>query len=83
MGFDVRKKAWSERMFDVAGLDIDKFPRAEQAGTAVGEASDAVAGKLGLPKGVVCVTGGHDQPCTALGAGIISGGSAVYGTGDG
>ena len=81
MGFDARNRCWSERIFDVAGLDMEKFPRAEQAGTVVGEVSDEAADSLGLPHGVKCVTGGHDQPCTALGAGIVSGGSAVYGTG--
>jgi xylulokinase len=81
MGFDVRAKQWSQRMFDVAGVDMDKFPRAAQAGTVVGTVSDVVAVELGLPKGVRCVTGGHDQPCNALGAGITTGGSAVYGTG--
>jgi xylulokinase len=81
MGFDVRRMEWSPRIFEVAGLDIDKFPRAVQAGTIIGTVSDTVADELGLPRGVQCVTGGHDQPCNALGAGVITGGSAVYGTG--
>ncbi len=81
MGFDVREKHWSEEIFNVADIDIGKLPRAEQAGTVVGTVSDAAADRLGLPRGVKCVTGGHDQPCNALGAGIIAGGSAVYGTG--
>jgi len=81
MGFDVRKKEWSERLFSIAGLDVEKFPKAAQSGTIVGKVSPKVAGELGLPPGVTCVTGGHDQPCNALGAGILTGGSAVYGTG--
>lgn len=81
MAFDVRRMEWSPRMFDVAGIDVDKFPEIAQAGTVVGEVSQAAAADLGLPAGIACVTGGHDQPCNALGAGIIAGGSAVYGTG--
>lgn len=81
MGFDVRAKQWSERLFDIAELDIEKFPAAVQSGTQVGEVAGTVAAELGLPRGVICVTGGHDQPCNALGAGILTGGSAVYGTG--
>ena len=81
MGFDVREKRWSEKLFRIAGLDVDKFPKAVQSGTIVGEVSEHMAAELGLPKGVKCVTGGHDQPCNALGAGITTGGRAVYGAG--
>lgn len=81
MGFDVRAKRWSERLFEIAELDPAKFPIAVQSGTLVGKVADTVANELGLPRGVKCVTGGHDQPCNALGAGILTGGSAVYGTG--
>jgi len=81
MGFDVRAMRWSDKLFDIAGLDIEKFPRAAPSGTVVGEVSDTAAADLGLARGVTCVAGGHDQPCNALGAGITSGGLAVYGTG--
>jgi xylulokinase len=81
MAFDVKSTRWSEKMLSIAGLDESLFPSVAPSGTAIGEVASSVAEELGLPKGVVAVTGGHDQPCNALGAGIIRSGTAVYGTG--
>ena len=40
-----------------------------------------IAGELNLPEKTFIVTGGHDQPCSALGAGAIEPGIAVYSSG--
>ena len=81
MAFDVREKRWSRRMLEIAGLDERLFPDVAPSGTPVGTVSDRAAEELGLPKGVVAVTGGHDQPCNALGSGIVVEGMAAYGVG--
>src|SRR5690606_17838157 len=78
---DVRKGAWSEEILAIAGIDRGKLARTAPAGTPVGEVPAAVAAELGLPKGVVVSTGGHDQPMGALGTGIVHSGEAVYATG--
>ena len=51
------------------------------SGTIIGEIGKKVSGELNLPSGVVVVAGGHDQPCGALGAGIIRGGEVMDATG--
>ncbi|MGQ9628738.1 MAG: FGGY-family carbohydrate kinase [bacterium] len=71
MAFDIIEKQWSERMISLAGIDGDLFPKVRPSGEVVGEVSPKVASDLGLPRGVKVVTRGHDQPCGALGAGII------------
>ncbi len=71
MAFDVRKKEWSPEMLKIAEVDVSLFPEAKPSGEVVGKLSDSVAYELGLPKGVRAVTGGHDQPCGALGSGVI------------
>ncbi|HIE03492.1 MAG TPA: hypothetical protein EYP61_01905 [Candidatus Latescibacteria bacterium] len=81
MAFDVRKKAWSDRMLDVAGLPEDIFPKVVPSGTVVGEVPRKRAEELGLPEGVLAVTGGHDQPCNALGSGVVREKVAAYGVG--
>ena len=43
--------------------------------------SRAIAEELGLPPGLMLVTGGHDQTCAALGAGAIREGLGVVSTG--
>ena len=81
MAFNVTNKEWSTEILDTAGVSADKFGEAVQAGTIVGEIKPSVAEELGLPKDVLLVSGGHDQPCAALGAGVLNAGMAVDGLG--
>ena len=81
MAFDIINKCWSEKMLALADVDPKLFPETAPSGTVIGEVNTKVADELGLPHGVVCVTGGHDQPCGALGAGIIRSGEVMDATG--
>ncbi len=81
MGFDVVGKKWSEELMDCAELDLNKFGEPVQAGAIVGEIPARLADELGLPRGVLLVAGGHDQPCAALGAGAIRSNIASDGMG--
>ena len=81
MAFDIITKSWSEKMLGLANINASLFPDAAPSGTLIGEVSPKVADELSLPQGVVCVTGGHDQPCGALGAGIIRSGEVMDATG--
>jgi xylulokinase len=71
---------WRE-IFDSIGFDVERFPKVQPSGTPIGQVPDSVAAAWGLPKGVVAVTGGHDQPAAALGCGVISPGQGCYGIG--
>ena len=68
-------------MFDLSDIDATLLPDTVPSGTIIGEIGKKVSGELGLPSGVVVVAGGHDQPCGALGAGIIRGGEVMDATG--
>ena len=81
MAFDIIKKQWSSEILDCAGIDRDKFGDPIQSGTIVGEVTRSGADDLGLPAGTLLVSGGHDQPCAALGAGAIRSSQAVDGLG--
>jgi len=81
MLFDVRKHEWSAEILDSVGLDRSRLARTLPSGAVVGTVPPEVARELGLPEGVIVVTGGHDQTCGALGAGVASPGRAVYATG--
>lgn len=81
MAFDVRTKQWSDCILKQADLNVALFPDVAPSGTAIGTVSRKAADELGLPHGVVVATGGHDQPCNALGSGIIRPGMAAYGIG--
>lgn len=81
MAFDVINKKWSSEILDCAGIDENKFGEPVQAGTIVGQIANSVARNLGLSQNVLLVAGGHDQPCAALGAGVIKSDLAVDGLG--
>ena len=70
MLFDVIQKDWSEQMLNMINMDSSMFSSPAASGTIIGEIGSDIAKDLGLPENVVGVTGGHDQPCGALGAGI-------------
>ncbi len=79
--FDVVAKAWSPEMLDGAGVDEGKLGESVLSGTVIGELGRGLAEELGIPAGALLVAGGHDQPCAALGAGVIGPGIAVDGLG--
>lgn len=81
MLFDVRQHAWSPEILDAVGLGPERLARPLESGTVSGTIPSAIARELGLGDGVSVVTGGHDQPCGALGAGATQPGLAMYATG--
>ncbi len=81
MLFDVRAHEWDEGILSEVGLDRERLAPAVPSGMAVGTIPSSVAAELGLPEDVPVVAGGHDQPCGALGAGVVEPGVAMYATG--
>jgi len=82
LAFDVRRKIWSDEILSACDLQVDCFPRPVPAGTVAGQLPSEIATDLGLPSRIPVVLGGHDQPCAALGMGVIEPGrvSASLGT---
>jgi len=81
MLFNTRSHEWDGELLGIVGLDAGRLARPVPSGTVVGEIPRGVAAELGLSHGVKVVAGGHDQPCGALGAGVVEPGMAMYATG--
>ena len=81
MLFNVIDHQWDEQILESVGIDSSQLARPLTSGTVAGTISDKIATQLGLQNEVMVVTGGHDQSCGALGAGIVSKGMAMYATG--
>ncbi|RLE07453.1 hypothetical protein DRJ00_08110 [Candidatus Aerophobetes bacterium] len=77
MAFDILKRDWSEEILSIAGVDRSLLPDVLPSGTVIGEIPQKIAHHLHLPPKVVVATGGHDQPCGALGAGVMKEGVAM------
>ncbi len=83
MLFDVRRRTWSERMCDLAGVPIAILPPVAASGSPIGVIRGEVASALGLPPGVVVALGGHDHLCGALSAGVRRRGELLNSSGTG
>lgn len=78
MLFDTRQERWSREVLAACELPVAKLPELAQAGTPLGVVAPHIARELGLGPNVRIILGGHDVACSALGAGVISSGMAIY-----
>jgi xylulokinase len=74
LAFDIHNRCWSDEILAAAGLSKDRLPVPVPAGAIAGKLDSGAASDLGLHPGTLVVLGGHDQPCGALGVGVIGGG---------
>ena len=74
LAFDVRHMCWSDELLSAIGLARERLPIPVPAGTLAGKLNAAAAAQIGVPAGTPVVVGGHDQPCGALGVGVVKSG---------
>jgi xylulokinase len=77
LAFNVRERRWSDDILEATDLNSEHLPTPVPAGTVVGKLDLASANHLGLPCGTPVVLGGHDQPCGALGVGVMAPGQVA------
>jgi xylulokinase len=81
MAFDLKRREWCQDLLAALGIDPGLLSRAEASGVAVGTLRPAIASDLGIAPGCRLVTGGHDQTCAAVGAGVDRAGIGVLSAG--
>ncbi len=81
MALDLAAGEWSREIHERLGLRADLWSRVVPSGQVVGTLRPALANELGLRRDLALVTGGHDQTCAALGAGVVRPGRGVVSTG--
>lgn len=74
MAFDINNHCWSEKILNHCNIPEEKLGILRESGSVAGRLSKDIASDLGLQEGTVVALGGHDQPCGALGAGVIESG---------
>ncbi len=79
--FGLEQGDWDDEILGALGLDADRLSEVRPSGTLVGELSSTLTSALGLSRPPGVVTGGHDQACGALGAGLTVPGLASVSTG--
>jgi len=81
MLFDVVNHCWSDEILGKAGINKLQLSVPVPSGSLAGFVKGGVAEDLGLSDGTMVVTGGHDQTCSAIGAGALKPGMAAYSAG--
>lgn len=81
MTFDIVSKKWSDKILEIADIDEKKFSKIAPSGTIIGRVRREIAKEIGLSDDILVVTGGHDQVCAAVGAGVLNEGMAIDGIG--
>jgi xylulokinase len=79
--FDMDRARWSEAIAKKAGIDTEKLPPPVPSATMLGRVSREAAQHTGLAEGTLIVSGAHDQCSNAVGAGVVSEGTAMCGMG--
>lgn len=81
MLFDVTSHRWSDEILEAAGLPAGKLALPVPSGEVTGIIKLSFGRTLGFKNPVTLVSGGHDQTCAALGAGVTETGMCMYATG--
>ena len=81
MAMDLITQKWSPEILKICGIDPGSLSEIRESGKPCGRLSDELKRFLGLDNNPVLITGGHDQPCGAIGAGVIREGMAVDSSG--
>ncbi|MGQ9781861.1 MAG: xylulokinase, partial [Nitrososphaeria archaeon] len=69
--FDIRRRTWSEELFQTLNIDQDKFPDAMPSWSLLGYVTEESADETGLKAGTPVMVGGSDTPLAALAEKVI------------
>ncbi|WP_291651442.1 xylulokinase [Clostridium sp.] len=69
---DIKTGKWSEEIAEFLGLDLEKYPTVYNSTECIGELNNELKIKLNVSGSVKIFPAGSDNPCSALGSGIIN-----------
>ena len=78
---DIRKRRYDPELLDFAGINESRLAELVMSGEVIGNLTEEAARELGLSEETLLVSGAHDQYAVALGAGSVSAGNILIGSG--
>ena len=78
---DIRKFKYDEKLLAFAGITEGQLAKPVKSGTVIGHLTKDAAAELGLSENTLLVAGAHDQYAVSLGAGSVSAGDILIGSG--
>lgn len=80
--YDLAQRDWADDLLAPCNIERERLaPLAPDAGGVVGALRPELTRELGVSREILLVSGGHDQACAALGAGVCRPGLAMVSTG--
>jgi sugar (pentulose or hexulose) kinase len=79
--FNILDKKWEREILCDLEIQENRLAEIVESGDAIGKLTAEAALGLGLPEKTLVVSGGHDQYCAALGAGVFNHGDILLSTG--
>jgi len=79
--YDLKQNQWSKQILEYLELESSKLSEPHPSGFSAGNMLPVLAEELGFTNPPIISTGGHDQACGALGAGLTKAGLAMVSTG--
>lgn len=79
---DVKKREWSDEILSTLEIPVEFLPYLVNSDQHIAE-TVGIEEKTGIPDGVPVVLGGADQPCAAMGNGILDPGAVMVTIGTG
>jgi xylulokinase len=73
---DLKTRDWSEPLIKASRIPVEVLPEVHPSTYIAGGVTRKASGETGLAVGTPVVIGGGDGPCAAVGAGVVSEGSA-------
>lgn len=68
---DVESRSWSKEIADALGMATDICPKLVQSHDEIGKLDSQLAEEIGFTNAIPVYSGGADNPCAAVGAGIV------------
>ena len=78
---DTGARDWSDALLAATGMNRAMMPRLVEGSAPSGMLRDALAGRFGLPRGVVVAGGGGDNAASGIGVGVVRAGQAFVSLG--
>ena len=75
--FDVARRAWSKELLRILDVPAEWLPPVFESVDVCGRITRATAELTGLPEGTPVVGGGADNPCGAVGTGVVKQGRVL------
>ena len=78
---DIRAFRYDEKLLNFAGIQESQLAEVVPSGTVIGKLTKEAAVAMGLSENACLVAGAHDQYAVSLGAGAVSAGDILIGSG--